>query len=167
MKIYIDVHYREEKAKVVCAEFYNWEDTTANSHEIAYLENIEEYIPGEFYKRELPCILKILENYNLEDLELIVIDGFVLLDNNDKPGLGHYLYEALDKKIPVIGVAKSGFHQNTKNVVDVLRGESSKPLFVSAVGIDLKEASMCIKKMSGNFRMPDILQVVDRKTKEK
>ncbi|MCG3154810.1 MAG: hypothetical protein DKINENOH_01406 [bacterium] len=39
--------------------------------------------------------------------EFIVIDGYVYLDGNQKPGFGKHLYEALEEKSIIIGVAKS------------------------------------------------------------
>ena len=126
----------------------------------------EEYVPGEFYKRELPCILEILEEVDLQKIDTIVVDGFVYLDDDLKPGLGAYVYKTLEEKIPVIGVAKSNFLKNKNCSVAVLRGESIKPLFVTAAGIDLSAAAMNIESMQGDFRMPTLLQQLDTQTKE-
>lgn len=60
---------------------------------------------GEFYKRELSCILAILEDIDLATISCIIIDGFVVLDDAGKHGLGGHLYEQLDPKVPVIGFA--------------------------------------------------------------
>lgn len=166
MKLAFDVHYKEIGAKTVCAVFKKWEDKTAKSFIIKYLDEVEDYIPGQFYKRELPCIMTVLEDLDLSEIELIIIDGFVVLDDDNKPGLGFYLYEKLNRQIPVIGVAKSGFHDNEKNVKQVLRGDSKKPLYVTAVGMDVHEAAMNVQDMFGDFRMPDILREVDLRTKE-
>ncbi len=166
MKLAFDVHYKEERAKTVCAVFDKWEDETAKSFIIKYLSEVEEYIPGQFYKRELPCIMTVLDDLDLSEVDTIIIDGFVVLDDAGKPGLGHYLYEKLNCKIPIIGVAKTGFHNNVKNVKQVLRGDSKKPLYVTAAGMDVHEAAMHIQEMSGDYRMPDILREVDSRTKE-
>jgi deoxyribonuclease V len=40
-------------------------------------------------------------------LDQIIVDGFVSL--GDKPGLGMHLWEALGRRVAVIGVAKSHF----------------------------------------------------------
>jgi deoxyribonuclease V len=47
----------------------------------------------------------------------------------------------LDKKIPIVGIAKRNFINNKKNVIEVLRGESKNPIFVTAIGIGLVESS--------------------------
>lgn len=166
MKLAFDVHYKASGAKTVCAVFKKWDDKIAKSFIIKYLEEVEAYIPGQFYKRELPCILTVLDDLNLSEIELIIIDGFVVLDDEGKPGLGFYLYEKLERKIPIVGIAKTGFHDNEKNVKKVLRGDSKKPLYITAVGMDVHEAAMNVQDMSGDYRIPDILREVDLKTKE-
>jgi deoxyribonuclease V len=166
MILAIDVHYKTEAAKVVCAVLQHWKDASASHFWIKYVKNVAPYIPGAFYKRELPCMLEILQDVDFTTIECVIIDGFVVLDDTGKPGLGTYLYESIQQKVSVIGVAKSRFHQNTKNVVPVLRGESKNPLFVTAVGIDLQQAANNILYMHGKYRIPDVLKELDRKTKE-
>jgi deoxyinosine 3'endonuclease (endonuclease V) len=166
MILAIDVHYRNHTAKVVCAVLQQWKDPLAVHYHIKYVDAVAEYIPGEFYKRELPCILAILEEVDLTTVSCIVIDGFVVLDDTGKYGLGGHLYESLDRKVPVIGVAKSNFHQNIKHVIPVYRGESDKPLYITAIGTDLQQAADDIQAMYGDYRMPAVLKELDRKTKE-
>jgi deoxyribonuclease V len=166
MIVAIDVHYKENTAKAVGALIQNWGDAAAVEHVIRYIGSVEEYEPGAFYKRELPCIMDVLNQIDLSAVTYIVVDGFVVLDDMGKPGLGAYVYESLNHKVPVIGVAKSNFHQNLKNVIPVLRGESNNPLYVTAVGIDLQQAAGFIKSMHGEFRLPAVLKEMDRITKE-
>ena len=167
MILAIDVHYREEFAKAVSIEFENWNDKSPTKINESFIRNVEEYISGEFYKRELPCIIKILEKTNTKKLDIIIIDGFVVLDDTGKAGLGKYLYETLNREIPIIGVAKRGFVNNEKNVLKIKRGKSEKPLYITSIGFDLNEAATKIKNMTGEFRIPDLLRILDRKTKEK
>ena len=75
-----------------------------------------DYVPGQFYKRELPCILEVLKLSDLAQVQLIIVDGYVFLDDDQKKGLGSYLFEALDGEIPVVGVAKRSFHSIDKLV---------------------------------------------------
>jgi deoxyribonuclease V len=166
MILAIDVHYKPDAAKVVCAVLQHWKDRSASHYWIKYVKNVSPYMPGAFYKRELPCMLEILQDVDFATIECIIIDGYVVLDDTGKPGLGTHLYESIQQKVPVIGVAKSSFYQNTKNVVPVLRGESKKPLFVTAAGIALQQAANNILNMYGKYRMPDVLKELDRKTKE-
>jgi deoxyribonuclease V len=166
MIVAIDVHYKENTAKAVGALIQNWGDAAAVEHVIRYIGSVEEYEPGAFYKRELPCIMDVLNQIDLAGVSYIVVDGFVVLDDLGKPGLGAYVYESLHHKVPVIGVAKSNFHQNLKNVIPVLRGDSNKPLYVTAVGVDLQQAADHVKSMHGEFRLPTVLKELDRITKE-
>lgn len=161
----IDVKYYPEKAKTVCALFEHWQSKEANAYIVDYSDSTEEYVPGEFYRRELPCILSVLSKVDQAALTGIVIDGFVYLDDDGRAGLGAHLYERLNRTIPVIGVAKKSFHSLTRDVILVTRGQSMNPLFVTAAGIDLKEAALNIRTMHGQYRIPDILKEVDRRTR--
>jgi deoxyribonuclease V len=88
------------------------------------LEKVEEYEPGLFYyKRELPGILSIVDRVNLSEISCIIVDGHVKLAK-DKSGLGEILFDRLDAKVPVIGVAKRSYHTNLKFVAEVRRDES-------------------------------------------
>lgn len=166
MILAFDTYYWDDKAKTVCLSFENWIDDKPVEVYTEIIEGIAAYEPGSFYKREMPCILSLLQLINLNDISLIIVDSFVLLDDDDKMGLGAHLFEALSSKTPIIGVAKTGFHNNKKNVRELLRGESKKPLFISAIGIDLELAYNHIKSMHGIYRMPTLLQILDTKTKE-
>jgi deoxyribonuclease V len=166
MILAIDVHYKETTAKAVGALIAHWHDASALRHIIKYINEVEEYEPGAFYKRELPCILEIIKEVDLSGLTYIIVDGFVVLDDSGKPGLGAYVYESIQSQVPVIGVAKTNFHQNQQHVIPVLRGASANPLYVTAVGTNLQEAADHIKNMHGEFRLPTVLKELDRITKE-
>lgn len=168
MILAFDTYYKEENAKTVCLVFNDWTDSKPMNIYEEILNGVENYEPGSFYKRELPCILSLLKKVEIEikNITVIIVDGFVLLDDDNKLGLGGYLYKQLNSKIAVIGVAKSGFHQNKKNVKELLRGESEKPLYISAMGIELNKAFEHIKSMYGIYRIPKLLQILDSKTKE-
>lgn len=166
MILAIDVHYKETTAKAVGALIQNWEDAIAQQYIIKYIDEVEEYVPGAFYKRELPCILEIFKDVDLRSLSYIIIDGFVVLDDSGKPGLGAYVYESIQQQVPVIGVAKTNFHENEQHVIQVLRGASANPLYVTAVGTDVQQAAEHIKNMHGEFRLPTVLKEMDRITKE-
>lgn len=166
MILAVDVHYRNEFAKVVAVEFDEWTDRTPEKIHEEIVEQVEEYVAGEFYKRELPCILAILKKVDQTELTAIIVDGYVQLDDDGKAGLGMYLYEALAQKIPVVGVAKRGFRDNVKHVLQIKRGKSENPLYVTSVGIALENAADKVKNMFGKYRMPDLLRILDQKTKE-
>ncbi|HRF80863.1 MAG TPA: endonuclease V, partial [Flavobacteriales bacterium] len=109
MILAVDTHYMADRAHTVAVLFDAW--TAARPAQVisAWREGIEAYEPGQFYKRELPCILDLLRQVDLSQLEAIVIDGFVVLDDAGSPGLGAHLYRALEGRVPVIGVAKTNY----------------------------------------------------------
>ncbi|WP_246236341.1 endonuclease V [Flavobacterium ajazii] len=161
-----DTYYFDGKAKTVCIEFNQWNQSENYKIHTETIENVEEYIPGEFYRRELPCILSLLNQIGLQKIDAIIVDGFVYLDDNKKHGLGGYLYEKLGKNIPIIGVAKTNFAAINKDKKALLRGDSQKPLFITSIGIDLEDAFEKIESMAGEFRIPTLLKELDRLTKE-
>ena len=161
-----DTYYSDKKAKTVAIGFNDWTD--AEPHEVftQTLDEVADYQPGEFYKRELPCILSLSNKIDLTKIETIVIDGFVILDDNGKPGLGGHLYASLDQKIPVVGVAKTNFALINEGKREVFRGRSERPLFITALGVDLDEASNNIRHMHGDYRIPTFLKYLDGLTKK-
>lgn len=166
MILAFDTYYYDQKAKTICLEFGEWnEDKNFKIHSET-IDNVEEYIPGEFYKRELPCILSLLKQIDLSTIDVIVVDGFVYLDDENKYGLGGYLYEKLNKEIPIIGVAKTNFASIERNKKALFRGDSKKPLYITSIGIDLDEAYQKVASMAGEFRFPTLLKELDRLTKE-
>lgn len=166
MFLAFDTYYYKNKAKTVCLEFDDWSQEKDYKVHSEIREDISDYVSGEFYKRELPCVLSLLNKINLEHVESIVIDGFVYLDDAGKLGLGGYLYEALDGKIPIIGVAKTNFATIEKHKRILMRGESVRPLYVTAIGMDLDEAATAVASMNGHYRIPTLLKQLDAFTKE-
>ena len=93
-----------------------------------------------------------------ELLTLLVVDGYVHLDPQGRPGLGAYAHDAFG--VPVIGVAKTAFHSAT-HAVEVRRGDAVRPLYVTAVGVDADGAAELVRRMAGRYRLPDALRRVD------
>jgi len=166
MILAFDSYYFDGKAKTVCLEFENWADTADFNVYTEVLEHVAEYVPGEFYKRELPCILSLLGKINTQNVSTIIVDGYVFLDDDGKLGLGGHLYEAIARRWPVIGVAKSNFATVDKLKTPVYRGDSSNPLFISSIGMDVETAASHIKGMSGKYRTPLLLKKLDQLTKQ-
>jgi deoxyribonuclease V len=126
---------------------------------VVRIETVAPYVAGQFYLRELPCLLTALAACPPPDT--VVIDGYVWLGEGAKPGLGAHLYEALSRVVPVIGVAKTRF-RNADPVVEITRGRSRSPLFVSAAGIRFSSAAQSIRRMHGLHRLPTLLRRADR-----
>lgn len=166
MIIAVDVNYGENQAKSVGVIFQRWEDSKPLEVIVSYTENPHEYEPGFFYKRELPCIQELLKLTDINQIHTIVVDGYVYLNNEKKPGLGHYVYTNFEGRIPVIGVAKSAFHDNEALVKKIYRGSSTKPLYITSVGMELEVAAEHIQSMYGEYRFPHLLKLLDQQTKE-
>ncbi len=159
----VDVNYRADKAVAAGVLFQNWQDSEPVEELIAPILKVADYEPGQFYKRELPCVLTLLQQ--LEQLpEFIVIDGYVYLDGNQKPGFGKHLYEVLEGKPVIIGVAKSRF-KDTPAEAEIFRGRSKRALYVTAVGVSETEAKGFIMRMHGEHRIPTLLKRVDQLSK--
>lgn len=155
----VDVFYSGETAAVAGLTFARWEDANPIRILQSTLKTPSEYLPGEFYRRELPCLLTLIESFQLLP-EIIVIDGFVYLDGREQPGLGKRLFDALDGRAAVIGVAKSPFHGISQEC-EVYRGQSNRPLYVTSAGIALAAAKTHIASMHGTHRMPTLLKRID------
>jgi deoxyribonuclease V len=123
-----------------------------------------DYEPGAFYKRELPLLLSIISDFD-EPIEVIVIDGYVWIDANGVPGLGGHLFSSLGGRIPVVGIAKTRYRNDTWSI-SVVRGASRRPLFITSAGIQASEAAECVRRMHGDYRIPTILNIVDRAARE-
>lgn len=166
MIVAVDSYYSGNTAKTALITFKNWEDAEYLDSYIDKTEIPSNYISGEFYKRELPLIITILKRIEIKSVDTIIIDGFVYLNDSGKLGLGGYLFEYFNQKIPVIGVAKSDYIQNKSNKTLIYRGKSKHPLYISAAGISMEEAVNFIQNMHGKYRIPKLLKDLDRLTKQ-
>jgi deoxyribonuclease V len=177
----LDVQYDEAHnvARTGLVLFSSWTDPTPDDEQVRTQQGFAEYVPGQFYKRELPCLLPLLEPL-IEQLSVVVVDGFVDLAPADdgaiaplnrsseaddaeksRAGLGRHLHWALKEKVDVVGVAKSPFLRHEKAPGrPVLRGRSKRPLWVTAT-YDVNRAALQVRNMAGPDRLPDLLRRVD------
>jgi deoxyribonuclease V len=160
MILALDVDYRGRIANAAGIIFPSWQDDSPKSEYSIKIENIEDYIPGQFFKRELPCLTKLIDIVN-EEISVILVDGYVWLNNEYKPGLGAYLFDKYQQRVPVIGVAKRNFHSSGENCRQILRGRSQSPLYITSAGIELNDAANLIFNMAGDNRIPLLLKRVD------
>jgi deoxyribonuclease V len=158
MIAFLDVQYEADRATVAGVLAHTWTDAAPERTITLEVAEVAPYQSGAFYKRELPCLLALLGTIP-DPLEVIVVDGFVYLSAKLRLGLGAHLHAALGGKTPVVGVAKTPF-QGAPGV-PVLRGKSTRPLFVSSIGCDVKNAAAWVAAMHGAHRMPTLLQAVD------
>ena len=160
MIVCLDVDYREDDTAVVAAIVFDKidSDIVVESHTETVMD-IHPYVPGEFYKRELPCLMAALRKVQ-SPIDLIIVDSYVWLAK-ETPGMGHHLYESLNKKIPIIGCAKT-FFKTDDSSIKVYRGSSKNPLYITSIGIGYDEAAALIGIMHGDNRLPTLLKKVDR-----
>lgn len=151
----VDVDYQPGGVTTAAVGWNSWTD------EVAAIEIVVRsfdapapYEPGEFAKRELPFLLGVLERMPVVDA--IVVDAYVWLAP-DRPGLGKRLHDACGR--PIIGVAKTRFEG--ARAIEVVRGDSARPLHVTAVGFDEAAAAEHVRTMHGEFRIPTLIKRAD------
>ena len=152
--------YRDGLAVAAGVWFRGWAAGAAEREATAVIREVADYTPGEFYRRELPCLLAVLAGGPPPDIG--VVDGYAwlgLAHGAGRPGLGAYLYEALGRRVPVVGVAKTRFA--SAEAVPVVRGGSRSPLWVTAAGVDPAEAAGRVAAMAGPYRVPALLRRAD------
>lgn len=155
----VDVAYRGDTASVAGVLFADWKDRQPSEVVHSEVAIAGDYQPGEFYLRELPCVVALIEEHQLSP-EVIVVDGYVYLDGHTQPGLGRRLYDALGGSVTVVGVAKAPFRGISDDYA-VRRGKSERPLYVTAEGIGLEVAKEAVRSMHGEHRIPTLLKLVD------
>ena len=159
MKLAVDVDYRGDRAHVAGVLFTNWNDEMPVKVIHAIIDKVEPYEAGSFYKREMPCILSLIDKFELE-LDFLVIDGFVTLGKEGIAGLGYHVWNAVNGRFPVIGMAKNRYKDHDEKT-EVYRGESAKPVMVTSIGVSIDEAKDNIKGMHGMYRIPTLLKLAD------
>ena len=154
----LDVDYRDTGACAAAVVFRDWSDAIALEERTVQITEVQPYEPGQFYRRELPCLLAVLRT--LPPIETVIIDGYVWLEGTATPGVGAHLHEALGGGSVIIGVAKTKF-QGADRAQEILRGTSQKPLYVTAEGVPVDVAAERVRSMHGAHRIPTLLKRVD------
>ncbi len=162
----LDVHYQENPqtkqttASVAGIRFQGIVKNNILSTHTIKIDNVAPYQSGQFYKREMPCILALLVEIN-EPYDCIIVDGYVYLDGEQKEGLGKHLYNHLTDKKSIIGIAKNKFFDISENYA-VYRGVSKHPLYVTSVDFDNQKALQIVKNLEGEHKLPNIVKMVDK-----
>jgi deoxyinosine 3'endonuclease (endonuclease V) len=168
MILALDVVYTgDAQGYAVALAFTEWEAAMPAATYTATVSPIAAYEPGAFYKRELPCLLAVLAQIDIGQVSCVVVDGYVTLGTEQRPGLGQHLYQTLGGRMPVVGVAKTRFAGVAPQVVPVLRGQSQNPLYITSVGLPVGEAARLVASMHGEYRFPTLLKLLDDLTKSK
>lgn len=176
----LDVDYRAASSVAAAVAFPAW-DSATSALEAVHVTAAPpaDYQPGQFYLRELPHLLAVLDRLAERTgpgapPRLLLVDGFVWLADQAAaasehgvrpgPGLGAHLHQALASRgqaVPIIGVAKRPYRLANR-AVPVLRGASAAPLWITATGISVEEAAAAVAAMHGEHRIPTMLKRVDR-----
>lgn len=157
MIVIIDVDYRKNntaKATGVILNDFSSKEPLAVVN--SYIENVEPYESGNFYKRELPCIRALFKEHKLKPL-VTIIDGYCELKGHKT--LGEYVAEELTDKI-VIGIAKNK-HIDDEKSEKVYRGTSKKPLYVTHSHSKESTLGDLIEEMAGKYRIPNMIKRAD------
>lgn len=155
-----DVHYDNGFANAAAIVFNHWTDENIVDHFLVRCNSVGEYQAGSFYQRELGPLMEVIRQFDFS-IQAYVIDAYCHLSADRCPGLGAHLHKELSGDIQVIGVAKNRF-RDTNHAIELLRGDSDRPLFVSSIGIDYQAAASHIQSMFGEHRIPTLLKRVDR-----
>lgn len=156
--ICLDVDYRGDHSCTGWALFQDWSDAAPTQEGRVIHSGVADYEPGAFYRRELPPLLHALETLGTVP-DGVIVDGFCWLAA-ERPGLGVHLWEALGRRGWVVGVAKTSFQGHPG--LPVVRGNTSKPLWVTACGVEPQWAADRIQSMHGPYRSPTLLKRVDQ-----
>ena len=190
MKLVMCVHFGSEGATAIALAFDDWEAaeagrsyfsqvaTTAQTVPIVQTVQAVQAVPtlptgplagvskparDEPDLRALSGLLQLLREHALQP-EVIVIDGWVHLDAQAKPGLGQHLYQALGGRSAVIGISKTA-RPDLPAQFEVYRDEEAAPLVVTCAGIDLGAAKARVRAMHGKRRVPTLLKLAARMAK--
>ncbi len=156
MIVCVDVQYGPTAITAALVGFRAWTDASPALELVdSHVPDPAPYVAGAFFERELPYLVAIIGRVS-EPIDAIIIDGYVWLAPG-RPGLGVHVHERFG--VPVIGAAKSRFRGATP--VPIIRGMSTQPLLITAIGIDPAAAAAHIAAMHGPFRIPTLLKRAD------
>ena len=160
---FLDVHYDGDAARCACVVATDW---TAEVPKLEFTVDrlgVAPYVSGAFFEREFPSLIAAIDELQHRgvDASCLVVDGYVLLDADERPGLGWHLWQHYGGRYAVVGIAKTAFSGNTA-AIPVTHGGSIRPLFVTAIGVDPAEIAEAVKRMPGPHRLPTLVARADR-----
>ena len=157
--VVLDVAYDDDNATakaaaVVAASF----DAGVGEDHVVDVRGVADYEPGAFYRRELPCLQAALAQLSLQNDAVLVVDGYVVLDDAGRKGLGAHLHDVTGRA--VVGIAKTRF-KGSDFAHPVVRGKATRALWVTAAGVDVDEAAAAVATMHGKDRLPTLVVRAD------
>jgi len=164
MIIALDTAYSNTIAATAGVYFDDWQSASPERVFISHTSDLQDYQSGQFYKRELPCIVQLLKEHSIKP-EINIIDGNVFLDHEGRPGLGKHLYDELKGCSQIVGVAKNRFKSLTEQNA-VYRATSKNPIYVTSTIEELEQVKINVQSMHGNFRIPTMLKMADSRCRD-
>jgi deoxyribonuclease V len=153
----LDVAYRATGVVTACVAFDGWTATAAVREVVVRSVGAPaSYEPGQFYRREL-CYLEAVLAQLAVPVDVVIVDGYVWLGEG-RMGLGAHLHAALAGPA-VVGIAKTRFEG--ARAVEVRRGASARPLYITAEGIDPAVVAAHVAAMAGPHRVPQLVKRAD------
>ena len=142
------------------------------SYHVDLITNVAEYVSGEFYKKEMPCLQYMWNNLpqNIKNqIDTVIVDSLYDLWDG-RPGMGHHFHDWLISEgynVEVMGIAKKKFKDNSLYITKVIRGnDSTTPLNVN--GSDkTKDYKKIVQSMAGDYRIPYMVKEVDKLSRTK
>lgn len=155
----VDASYSALQSTAACVLFDPWQNNQPSAQFVAHVREPKPYVPGHFVVRELPGLLAVVHKAPCLP-RVIVVDAYVHLSPEGREGLGAHLYRALDQQVAVIGAAKTWF-RGASHARPLTRGQSRRPIWITAAGMDPDDAVQCIASMHGPHRIPTLLKLAD------
>lgn len=171
-------YYGKNDCYTVGIIFDNFKSSEVEKEFSTHIRKFAKYIPGSFWKRELPGILSIIRKVNMDEIGTIIVDGYCWLNDSNsiipRKGIGQVLYETIRTRFPdihIIGIAKSLFGVYSPDIYTrAMRGKSIRPLYITVAGnnnvTERKKAAFKLIHMKGRCRIPDLLEFLDKETKK-
>ncbi|MBK4349058.1 endonuclease V [Lacisediminihabitans changchengi] len=159
----LDVRYGGDDARCACVVADGWTSELPTLEFTVDTHGVAPYRSGAFFERELPSLVAAVDELERRaaDVGCLVVDGYVFLDADARPGLGWHLWHHYGGRYAVVGIAKTAFSGNA-SAVPVTRGRSIRPLFVTAIGVDALEIADTVRRMPGPHRLPTLVARADR-----
>jgi deoxyinosine 3'endonuclease (endonuclease V) len=165
-------YYSDTDCYTVGVMFDKWDQEKPSKIMSCRSSDFEIYRPGNFYKRELPGILRILEVVSESGIQIdtVVLDSYIDLmdrDGNISAGLGNHLRQVVgESRFHIIGVAKTLYGKCNEISSPVRRGNATNPIWVQGSGITNEEAANLVYSMYGSYKIPNLLRILDKETKK-
>lgn len=169
MIIAFETYFYNGNSYTVGGVFETWADDTIKY----FVTSKQEYKDGEdAFSYDISCIMQCLSLVNIDNIDTIIINGFVWLSQDGKTtteGLGAKLNDAIIEKYGepknIVGISTKKHFVKIPNCYEVFRDEDNEhPLYVTCSNPDYAEHySVLVTRMWGKYKMPTIFRLIQAK----